>query len=753
MKRYLCHLRCFHRATVLLLTAPVAPAAETPPAIPWQVSFGGSSEENCKAVVPTADGGFLLGGDSSSGVSGNKTSAGYGGFDGWVVRVDADGTKLWERVFGGSGADSIEDIATTDDGGALLGMFSYSGVSGNKTSGGYGSADYWLVKVDGEGNKVWERSYGGASRDALFSMVPATDGGFLLVGVSESGVSGNKTSPSYGAFDVWLVKVDGEGNKQWDRSYGGTGLDGTANLNPQPIGVMPSADGGFFVGTYSESGASGNKTSAGYGAFDYWLFKVDASGNKLWDRSYGGSDDDKLSAIAPNGSGGFFLAGSSVSDISGSRTIRKQGAADVWLINVDLDGTKLWEKSISVRDSANVPHLVASGDGGVFLGWSPFSFSTGHYDYQLAKIDSNGDQIWSQGYGGGSQDFLETIVVGADGGLLLAGDSSSGVSGNKTSPLYGLEDFWVIKTEPVIQICTNCPPKFAQQPTNQLVLPGTNVTLAAAAFGPASIGYQWRFEGIDIPGATNASYSFSNVSVTNGHGNFSVVASNEFGSVTSRTALVFVRIRPVMVVRPSTQYVLQGQNATFTCVATGAPPILYRWIGTGFTDLSNTTGILIVTNAQVSLTNAVRCFATNAAGAVLGTNVSLIVIPDFDRDGMADAWETQYGFNTNNTLDATLDLDADGLINRAEYLAGTDPTDAASVLGLELVRDEGFLLRFVARANLTYTIQSRADLRDSQWQTFTNLTSVESTRWRQIPLPAEPGGGRKFYRLVTPRLP
>jgi hypothetical protein len=281
-----------------------------------------------------------------------------------------------------------------------------------------------------------------------------------------------------------------------------------------------------------------------------------------------------------------------------------------------------------------------------------------------------------------------------------------------------------------------------------LVLPGTNVTLAVAASGTVPFRYQWRLEGIDIPNATNAIYSFTNVSLTNGHGNFSVVAANDFGTAISTNALIFVRIAPGIVTPPVAQTVLQGHDATFTCVATGAPPIFYRWLRGGVPLFTNTTGIGVFTNVQSSLTNRIRCDVRNAAGNIASSSVSLIMIPDFDADGIADSWEAQFGLNTNSAVDGLLDLDGDRMSNRDEYRAGTNPADPLSVLELMILRGNGVTLRFEAQPNVAYVVQSRTNMRAAAWQTLSNLPATDSTQTREV-VESSDATDERFYRVLT----
>ena len=303
--------------------------------------------------------------------------------------------------------------------------------------------------------------------------------------------------------------------------------------------------------------------------------------------------------------------------------------------------------------------------------------------------------------------------------------------------------------------CTNCPPRFTVQPTNQNVLPGTNVTLVASAIGTdGPIRYQWRFEGTNILNATNASYSFTNASLAN-HGRHSVLATDANGTSESSNAFISVLVRPGIVTQPQPQTVLQGQTAVFTVVATGAPPLFYRWIRGGFPYLTSTVPMLVLTNNLSNTT--VRVAVTNLASGLGGLNsasVQLTVLADFDRDGMADAWETQYGLNTNNAADALFDLDGDGMINRDEYVAGTSPIDPSSLLKLAVSRTNSAILEFVAQPNTTYSVQYQTNIAASVWSNLVDIASQAQTRTIQVNATnGLPPYLQRFYRVVAPRPP
>ncbi len=298
------------------------------------------------------------------------------------------------------------------------------------------------------------------------------------------------------------------------------------------------------------------------------------------------------------------------------------------------------------------------------------------------------------------------------------------------------------------------PVAFTISPTNQITVePGTNVTLVSLAVGNGTVRYQWRFEGTNLLNATNASHSFSNVSLAFGHGNFSVVAVDDISIATSTNAQVFVRVRPGITLQPMPQQVIQGGSAMFICVATGAPPILYRWLTNGVGYVTNTSGILLFPNAQVNF--SVRANPVNAAGNVNSSTVALTVLRDFDGDGIADIWETNYfGFSTNNNADGLIDFDGDGLINRDEYVAGTNPTNALSVLRLVPSATNAHTLQFVAQTNRTYTIVCRTNLSGAPWTGVTNIFPSITVRTVTVESAVSPAlNPERYYRVLTPMIP
>ncbi|MBX7141222.1 MAG: T9SS type A sorting domain-containing protein [Chitinophagales bacterium] len=223
-----------------------------------------------------SDGGYILGGYSYSGISGDKTQASQGLSDYWIVKTNANGIKQWDSRFGGSEDDWLNSLDQTLDGGYILGGLSESGISGDKTQPSQGHHDYWIVKTDVNGIKQWDARYGGDWTDWLYSIDQTSDGGYILGGLSNSGISGDKTQESQGGDDYWIVKTDANGLKQWDTEFGGWQHDWLFSL-------QQTSDDGYILGGRSLSGMNGDKTQPNwdtipdyYGNFasDYWIVKI-----------------------------------------------------------------------------------------------------------------------------------------------------------------------------------------------------------------------------------------------------------------------------------------------------------------------------------------------------------------------------------------------------------------------------------------------------------------------------------------------
>ena len=406
------------------------------PAKQWDRTLGGSEEERLAGMQPTRDGGSILVGASQSGISGDKTQANRGVEDVWIVKLDAQGSKQWEQTLGGSNYDGATSVHQTTDGGYIVGAQSNSPVSGDKTQASQGLVDYWVIKLDAQGAKQWERTLGGDANDALLSVQQTPDGGYLLGGYSSSSASGDKTEVSRGKWDYWLVKLDSQGAKQWDRTLGGNKQDTFSS-------VQQTTDGGYLLGGYSDSDISGEKTQASQGGYDYWLVKLNGQGIRQWDRVLGGSESDYLQELHLTADGGALLAGSSYSGISGDKSHLNLGQRDYWLGKVDAQGQKQWDQAYGTPREDYLVGLTPTTDNGWLFGGSDYS------TYWVMKLDGLGAKQWDRTLTTGSAaTSLTQVRTTVDGGYLLGGMTTSGVAGDKSEPSQGGElygDYWVVK--------------------------------------------------------------------------------------------------------------------------------------------------------------------------------------------------------------------------------------------------------------------------------------------------------------------
>ena len=230
----------------------------------WERSYGGSRDDTLEAIVSATDGGFLLAGFSSSGpfgpyVDGNKYATNHGlytvenPYDGWVVRIDIAGNRIWDATYGGTQDDQLWDALATSDGGFLLVGWSKSGADGNKTAPNRGGMDAWLVKIDSQGNLLWENAYSGGS--------VSTNHGWI----SHSG----------------LLALPEGGQKRWEAAYGPVGSDWSTRGYTAPgysVALLAAPSGGYLL-------ASTDKRPY------YWFVRIDKERNKVWDASYGGDPD------------------------------------------------------------------------------------------------------------------------------------------------------------------------------------------------------------------------------------------------------------------------------------------------------------------------------------------------------------------------------------------------------------------------------------------------------------------------------
>ena len=356
----------------------------------WQRTLGGSNSDTCNSICISGET-ILVGGVSYSVISGDKTEVSRGIGDYWIINIDSEGVIMWQKTIGGEGLDVLTSVNNTDDGGFILGGWSDSNISGEKTENARNfSADYWLLKIDSMGSIEWQKTYGGENIDHLTVVKQTTDAGYIVGGSSSSNISFDKTENSRGDFDYWILKLNSEGNIMWQKTFGGAEGDQLVDLIENPAG-------GFLSIGYSSSDISGDKTENSRGSSDFWIVSIGADGSNGWQKTIGGSAYDAPRSIYPTFDSQFIIGGTSESSISGEKSENSRGLADCWLVKINQTGDITWQKTIGGELADNIYSLKQISNTGFILGCNSRSgisgekndVCRGETDFWLIALDSD----------------------------------------------------------------------------------------------------------------------------------------------------------------------------------------------------------------------------------------------------------------------------------------------------------------------------------------------------------------------------
>lgn len=343
---------------------------------PWAFTYGGSSIDIATSLIETSDGGLIA--------TGYTESFGAGSGEAWVLKINADGTIAWQNTYGSTDRENFDAIMETGDGGFLAYGYTQSFEAGR--------ADLWLVKLNADGTVAWENTYGGSSFDGG-SVIATSDGGFIVGGYTESFGAGQG--------DAWVLKLNADGSIAWQNTYGGSGYEG---LN----GIVETSTGDYLAAGFTN----------GAGSEDLWLLKLNSSGGILWQNRYGGAQRERAQAITDTGDGSYLVVG-----YTDSFSV---GWTDVWLLDVNDDGTLNYQKTYGGSGGDAVFIVTPTSDGRFLVSGRTASFGNSSYDGWILKLNRDGSIAWENTYGANATTGdLGFVSEASDGSILAAGSLTS----------------------------------------------------------------------------------------------------------------------------------------------------------------------------------------------------------------------------------------------------------------------------------------------------------------------------------------
>jgi predicted secreted protein len=317
--------------------------------VQWQKTYGGNNDDESSSIQQTSDGGYI--------VAGGTKCFGAGDDDIWVLKLDSSGNVQWQKTYGGSADDEGGDIQQTSDGGYIVAV--------STKSFGAGGRDLWVLKLDSNGNVLWQKTYGGEMKDEAHSIQQTSDGGYIVAGATES----------FGAGEGFLVlKLDSSGNVQWQKRGCLNGGKATS--------IRQTLDGGYIV---ASPGKPSNEED------DFWVLKLDSSGNVLWQKTYGGAGDEEPTSIQQTSDGGYI--------VTGENSSFGAGGGDFWVLKLDSSGNVQWQKAYGGANGELSGYIQQTSDGGYIVAGATESFGAGGADVWILKLNPDGSIVFNPSSG------------------------------------------------------------------------------------------------------------------------------------------------------------------------------------------------------------------------------------------------------------------------------------------------------------------------------------------------------------------
>jgi hypothetical protein len=378
----------------------------------WAKTYNRSEDDIVSKVSSTPDGGSI--------VVAHSLAPRYRF---WVFKLDSSGNVEWEKYYGDVNRDhNVHAVRATDDGGYVVAGLRFRGAGG-------GQVDIWVLRLDGLGDIVWQKTYSASDGSQAYdetdaySIYPTCDHGFVVAGFSRR----DQFRPG---IEPVILKLDADGNVDWAKTYrfGGSGV-----TNSGAFDVVQTDNGGYAVAGFTDAEGAGEQ--------DFWVLRLDPSGGIEWQKAYGGPRPEWARSILPTQDQGYLVAGYTNSFGAGS--------SDVWVLRLDTAGTVLWQKTYGGPGQETGLSLSATADGRYIHAGITFSFGSNRGDAWVFKFDDNGSIQWQKRYGGPLYSGAVSVHSATDGNYVVAAETFSFREDRRRS-------VWILKLDSEGQIGLNC---------------------------------------------------------------------------------------------------------------------------------------------------------------------------------------------------------------------------------------------------------------------------------------------------------
>lgn len=422
--------KIFHTIFFLIVFTDLSNAHA--PSIQWQYCYDSPGNNDPSSIEQTSDNGYIMCGQTGNSPADQRL---------WVVKLDEAGTLTWQKDLFGPGRGI--HIRQTTDGGYIVAAETTSNV-GAFFNTNHGGSDWWILKLNSSGDVVWQKLFGGSGNEYVHRIEQTTDGGYIIAGQTFSS-DGNITA-THGQSEGWIVKLDAAGTISWQQCYGGSNFE-------EVRGIKQTTDGGYIVGGSSNS-ADGDVINGSATTGRVWVFKLNAVGDIQWQKTYGGTAAVSAVDICITSDGNYAVG--AICNQNGGDVTGAHGGGDYWIIKLDNSGNIIWQKALGGSSFDYLVCINPTVDAGIVaVGYSASTNGdvTGIHDgidYWVVRLSSPGELLWQKALGGDHGDFGLFVSQTTDMGYIVAGYTNSSNNGdvgnNPTAPATNAG--WVIKLAP-----------------------------------------------------------------------------------------------------------------------------------------------------------------------------------------------------------------------------------------------------------------------------------------------------------------